>query len=101
MFLTREGRAWAREDGWNAVSTEFRKLLKDNGIYRRGVNGFYSLRQTFEIVATDAGHQVAVDFIMGHVPANDDMAAVYRQLISDEALRKVTDYVRAWFTAKT
>ncbi|WP_425616803.1 tyrosine-type recombinase/integrase [Anatilimnocola sp. NA78] len=101
VFLTREGRAWSREDGWNAVSTEFRKLMKDNGIYRPRVNGFYSLRRTFETVATDAGHQVAVDFIMGHCPANDDMAAVYRQRISDEALQKVTDFVRAWFTKKT
>jgi hypothetical protein len=34
-------------------------------------------------------------------PPNDNLAAVYRQRISDEALRKVMDFVRAWFTAKT
>lgn len=99
VFLTREGNRWSKDDGWNAISTEFRKLLKDNGLYRAGM-GFYSLRRTFETVATDAGHQVAVDFIMGHCPAANDMPAVYRQRISDDALRQVTDYVRKWFTAR-
>ncbi len=96
VFVTREGNCWAKDDGWNAISTEFRKLLFATGLYRPGM-GFYSLRRTFETVATDAGHQPAVDYIMGHCPPANDMPAVYRQRISDDALRSVTDYVRKWF----
>jgi hypothetical protein len=37
---------------------------------------------------------------MGH--ARDDMASVYRERISDERLKAVTDYVRKWlFTEPT
>jgi hypothetical protein len=39
---------------------------------------------------------VAVDAIMGHAPKSGDMAAVYRQRISDERLRAVVEYVRLW-----
>ena len=97
VFLTREGNCWSKENGWNAISTEFRKLLKDNGYYREGVTGFYCLRRTFETIATDAGHQVAADFIMGHCPPENDMPARYRQRISDESLVKVSNFVRQWF----
>ena len=39
---------------------------------------------------------MAVDFIMGHVAASDDMSAVYRQKTFDRPLKKVTDHVRDW-----
>lgn len=97
VFLTREGNCWTKENGWNAISTEFRKLLKNHDYYREGVTGFYGLRRTFETVATDAGHQVAVDFIMGHCPDENDMPARYRQRVSDESLLKVSNFVRQWF----
>ncbi|HLJ97317.1 MAG TPA: hypothetical protein VKU02_29430 [Gemmataceae bacterium] len=37
---------------------------------------------------------MATDHIMGHEIRN--MSSVYRERISDEQLRAVTDYVRAW-----
>jgi hypothetical protein len=33
---------------------------------------------------------------MGHVPAANDMAAVYRQRVNDDRLRRVTEHVRTW-----
>jgi integrase len=69
------------------------RLLKKVGVHRPGIN-FYALRHTFETIGGEARDQVAVDHIMGHV--RDDMASVYRERISDEQLRTVTDHVRAW-----
>jgi hypothetical protein len=37
---------------------------------------------------------VAVDHITGH--AQDDMALVYHERISDERLKAVSDHVRTW-----
>jgi len=68
-------------------------LLRSLGLYRPRL-GFYALRHTFETIGGEAKDQVAVDHIMGHV--RDDMASVYRERISDERLRAVTDHVRAW-----
>lgn len=99
VFLTREGNCWMKENGWNAISTEFRKLLVNQDYYRKGVTGFYGLRRTLETVGTDAGHQVALDFMMGHCPEEDDMPARYRQRISDESLLKVSNFMREWFLA--
>ena len=57
-----------------------------------GHRNFYALRHTFETIGGEARDQVAVDAIMGH--ARDDMASVYRERISDERLRSVSDHVR-------
>ncbi len=77
----------------DAVAKEFIKVLKALGLHRRGL-GFYLLRHTFETIGGETGDQTAVDGIMGHV--RDDMATLYRERITDERLRKVTDYVRSW-----
>ena len=69
-------------------------------IERPGVN-FYALRHTFETIGGESRDQVAVDAIMGHAPDTDDMASVYRERISDEWLKAVTDHVRAWLFAKS
>jgi integrase len=100
VFLTRGGNSWYKASSFNVISAEFRKLLEVLGIYRGGVTGFYSLRRTFETVAATAGNQIAVDYIMGHVPPGNDMAAVYRQKMFNESLTKVTNHVRDWFTGK-
>ena len=34
--------------------------------------------------------------VTGHTPSGTDMSANYRQAISDERLKAVTDYVHAW-----
>lgn len=95
VFLTREGACWSKEAGDNAISSEFRKLLRDLGIYRPHVT-FYTLRRTFETIAAVTGEQVAIDHIMGHIAPTNDMAAVYRQQVFDKPLLTVTNHVRAW-----
>jgi integrase len=96
VFLTREGACWSKEAGDNAVSSEFRKLLKELGTYRKNVTTFYSLRRTFETIGATAGEQIAVDHIMGHIAPTNDMAAVYRQKTFDGPLMKVANHVRDW-----
>ena len=98
VFVTKYGNCWcsSEEDRCNPISYEFRKLVKDLGFYRKGVTTFYSLRRTFSTIGNTVGEKVAVDFIMGHVAATDDMSAVYRQKTFDGPLKKVTDHVRDW-----
>jgi integrase len=99
VFLTRLGESWCKHNnGDNSISSEFRKLLIRLGMYRKNVTTFYSLRRTFETIGATSGEQIAVDYIMGHIPANDDMAAVYRQKTFDGPLLKVANHVRDWFT---
>jgi integrase len=86
------GGSWHKDYDDNPVSGEMRRLLDALGI-STGRN-FYALRHTFETIGGEAKDQVAVDHIMGH--ARDDMASVYRERISDERLKAVTDHVRAW-----
>ncbi len=92
FFVTVRRRSWHKEIEDNPISKETRKLLNALGI--NGHRNFYGLRHSFETIAGEAKDQVAVDFIMGH--SKDDMASVYRERISDERLRAVTDHVRAW-----
>ena len=70
-----------------------RYLLDKLDMHRPGLN-FYALRHTFETIAGESRDQVAVNHIMGH--ADQSMAGVYRERISDERLVAVTDCVRDW-----
>ena len=110
VFVTRYGQPWAKETADSPVTKEFRKLLDSidreaaeearksrsrppKAIYRRGI-GFYALRHTFETIGGESKDQVAVNHIMGH--ADNSMAGVYREKISDERLQDVVKHVRAW-----
>jgi integrase len=93
-FLTRQGTPWHKDKGSSPLCFKVGKLLKRLGINGRKGLGFYTLRHVFRTVADESKDQVAVDHIMGH--ARDDMASVYRERISDERLKAVTDHVRAW-----
>jgi integrase len=91
VFVTRIGNEWGRL-GVNSLSAEMAKLLRKLGI--NGKRNFYALRHTFETVAGESRDQIAVDAIMGHV--RQDMASIYRERISDQRLKAVTDHVRQW-----
>ena len=93
VFITHKGGSWWKETPDTPLSNAMALLLRSLGLYRPRL-GFYALRHTFETIGGEAKDQVAVDHIMGHV--RDDMASVYRERISDERLRAVTDHVRAW-----
>ncbi|HUT93481.1 MAG TPA: hypothetical protein VMY37_28715 [Thermoguttaceae bacterium] len=109
VFLTQMGRPWVRldkkrgSDGWqdaswsDSVGVVMHELLVKLGLNRKG-RGFYALRHVFETVGGESLDQVAVDAIMGHVTPG--MGSTYRERISDERLRRVTDFVRAWVFAE-
>lgn len=97
VFLTAKGGSWYKTDNDNPVSKEMAKLLIELKLQREGVN-FYALRHTFETIAGESRDQVAVDAIMGH--ADESMAALYRERISDERLKAVAESVRAWLFPK-
>jgi integrase len=97
VFLTAKGGSWHKKIDDNPISKEMRKLLDELKI--NGHRNFYALRHTFETIGGEAKDQVAVDHIMGH--ARDDMASVYRERISDERLKAVSDHVRKWAFAMT
>ncbi len=94
-FLTPTGNPWAKETSDTPITKQMQRLLQDLNLYAKG-RGFYDLRRTFRTVADESNDQPAIDHIMGHAPAAGDMSAVYRQRISDERLKAVTDYVHRW-----
>ncbi len=94
IFITKPGLSWAKDTSDNPVAKETAKLLKALGINGRKGLGFYTLRHTFRTVADEARDQPAADFIMGHESGH--MSTHYRERISDERLKAVTDHVRAW-----
>jgi integrase len=97
LFITKYGLPWAKTDNAGPITQEMRKLLNRLGI--KGHRNFYTLRHTFRTIADAAKDQPAADYVMGHeVP---HMSSVYRETISDERLRAVTDHVRAWLFAGT
>jgi integrase len=73
--------------------------LKKLGINGRKGLGFYTLRHTFRTVADEAKDQPAADYIMGHEVAH--MSSAYRETISNERLKAVTDKVHGWLYAAT
>jgi integrase len=92
VFITKLRSSWHKATDDNPISKEMRKLLDALGI--SGKRNFYALRHTFETIGGEAKDQVAVDHIMGH--ARDDMASVYRERISDERLKAISDHVHGW-----
>jgi integrase len=86
------GRVWSRHE----IARHFADLCEACDVKN---HGFYSLRRTFETIATTADvNQAVIDAIMGHT--RNDMASVYRQKIFDQQLQRCTDHVRAWYLGK-
>jgi integrase len=92
VFITKYGLPWSRDNDPGVITKEFRKLMDALAI--NGHRNFYGLRHSFETIGGEAKDQVAVGAIMGH--ADERMSAVYRERISDERLKAVTDHVRMW-----
>jgi integrase len=99
VFLTGHGLRWvmiseSEKRTWkDSVARCFGDILRQLNLKRPGLN-FYALRHTFETIGGESKDQVAVNAIMGHV--DNSMAGVYRERISDERLKAVTDTVREW-----
>jgi len=97
VFITKYRKRWVRiyGDGTpdDAIGKELNKVLRNLELKRKGVC-FYALRHTFETVGGKSTDQIAVNAIMGHI--DDSMAAAYREGISDERLRAVSDKVHDW-----
>lgn len=96
VFVTKYGHGWGKDTSDSPISKEMRKLLDDLEI--EGHRNFYALRHTFQTIGDECGDFLAVRAIMGH--ADSDISAQYRERISDERLRKVTEYVRGWVFGK-
>ncbi|HWG41344.1 MAG TPA: tyrosine-type recombinase/integrase [Gemmataceae bacterium] len=94
VFITKYGLGWSKDTSTNPVSQEMGKLLRKLDINGRKRLGFYALRHSFRTIADEAKDQPAVDHIMGHESTH--MSSVYRESISDERLKAVTEHVRAW-----
>ena len=92
VFITREGRPWIATVNDRALSHQMRRLLDRLGV--GGKRSYYHLRHTLQTIGDECGDFLAVRSIMGH--ATNDISDVYRERISDERLRKVTNYVQAW-----
>jgi integrase len=90
VFTTKYGQPWTSEG--RALPHETRKLLKRLGI--NGHRNFYAFRHTFQTVGDEAGDFIATRRIMGHT--SKDIADVYRERVSDQRLKKVTEHIRAW-----
>ena len=94
FFVTQEGLCWAKDDDTtNPISKRVTAALMRLKIHQKGMS-FYWLRHTFRTVADETLDQPACNYIMGH--STGDIVETYRQRISDERLRAVTDHVRAW-----
>jgi len=91
VFITKYGGPWSCAHDL-AVSKETAKLLKKVGI--EGHRGFYALRHTLQTIGDETRDFVAVRSIMGH--ADNDIASMYRERMSDIRLRTVSTYVREW-----
>jgi integrase len=92
VFVTQRGGRWQKDTSDNPVCKETRKLLDALSI--NGHRNFYALRHTFQTIGDECGDFLAVRSIMGH--ADSDISAHYRERISDERLRKVTEHARGW-----
>jgi integrase len=96
FFINKLGSEYVRlkENGTalDGISLEFGKLVR--GLEIKGT--FYGLHHAFETIGGASRDQIATSAIMGHAPASNDMASVYRARIDDERLQAVVDHVRRW-----
>lgn len=93
VFLNQRGARWVKGNGQTAgLSEKMKRLLRKLKLYRPGLD-MGALRHTFQTVGDEAS-PLATRAIMGHVDGS--MSGNYRESISDEKLRLVTDHIRQW-----
>lgn len=91
LFVTRWGKQWT-------TSGIGHELVKLQEIAKVEAGTLLWGRKTLQTVGESNGDIVAVRAVMGHV--DDSMSAEYRQEVTDERLKRVTDTVRAWLFPK-
>ncbi len=77
----------------DSIIGQFRKLTETAGVARPRL-GLYTLRHVFQTVGDEARDPLATAAIMGHADAT--MGGHYREAISDERLKRVTDHIHNW-----
>jgi integrase len=98
IFIGARGESYVCSNGYR-VCQEFVRGLALAKVTRRG---FYCLRHVFQTIGEGAHDLAAVQSLMGHAPASNDMNAAYRERVDDARLKAVTDHVRKWlFSEKT
>ena len=97
VFVTKYKAGWEQKKHRDdPISKETAKLLKTLGFHRPGL-GFYALRHTFETIGLKSRDREAVRAIMGHIPDDNDMSAVYNEEAPDDArLLAVVNYIHDW-----
>ncbi len=97
VFLTAAGNQYVRDTKGgvhiDSVKDQFGRFLKQLKMKRKGLS-FYALRHSFQTAAEECKDFPAIKHVMGH--SDPSMSAVYRERISDERLKAVTDTVREW-----
>jgi integrase len=102
VFVTKYGRPFTpkvsltgkgTKSTGSPVSSEFQKLRELAGITGRG-KGLYTLRHMLQTIGEQTKHFTAVESILGRV--DETVSAGYREFVTDEILREVTDHVRKW-----
>ena len=93
MGVARHVKAEVKEVIDSPITKEFRKLLDDLDLHRKGL-GFYTLRHVHRTIADRSRDRIACDSIMGHVDST--MAGVYVEAVEDSRLVAVVEHVRRW-----
>ncbi len=93
LFITKYGNNWVPTSNANPVSQEFGKVARAAKITGKG-KSFYTLRHTFQTIGDETKDFIAVSTLMGHVDAS--ISGHYREKISDERLKAVTDHIHDW-----
>lgn len=98
VFRTQQGHPWtckSKSGTGSPISQKFTKLCQGVGVHKPG-RGFYSLRHVCQTIGEESGDHPAIEYILGHAPPADDMAAVYRERMSDKRLFRVVKHIRRW-----
>ncbi len=94
LFLNTHGRAWNASRRVCPVTSAFTRVLKRIGIYQKQ-HSLGVFRSMFQTIADELEMPIATRMSMGHTDSS--MAGVYRQRVSDERLREVSEHVRRWY----